>query len=57
MILLVEDATGGRMSKPYYSTEQMRAEVNANHSDIYQAGYADALEEHGITKPDDEEVA
>lgn len=56
MILLVEDATGGRMSKAYYSTEQMRAEVAANHSTIYQSGYDDALEDHDI-KPDEEDEA
>lgn len=45
MILLVENATGGRMSKAYYSTEQMNAEVAANHNAIYQDGYDDGCAE------------
>lgn len=53
MILLVENATGGRMSKAYYSTEQMNAEVSAAHNDLYASGYADALEDHGIAAPDE----
>lgn len=50
MCLLVENATGGRMSKAYYTTEQMNAEVNANHNALYDMGYKDALEEHGISE-------
>lgn len=52
MILLVENATGGRMSKAYYSTEQMNLEVEAARQETYREGYDDALEEHGITRGD-----
>lgn len=45
MSLLVEEATGGRMSKPYYSLDQMRPEIAANHNAIYQYGWDDALAE------------
>ena len=45
IILLVENATGGRMSKAYYSSDQMNVEVTANHNAIYQGGWDDAVAE------------
>lgn len=45
MILLVEEATGGRMSKAYYSNDQMRPEIAAHHNALYQDGWDDALAE------------
>lgn len=45
MILLVENATGGRMSKAYYSSDQMNVEVTENHSAIYKSGWDDAVAE------------
>lgn len=48
LILLVENATGGRMSKAYYSTEQMNAEIAANHNAIYQDGFDDGLAERSF---------
>lgn len=52
MILLVENATGGRMSKAYYTTEAMAAEVSANHDAIYQEGYDDGLAEASLQSGD-----
>jgi len=43
MVLLVENATGGRMSKAYYSTDQMNVEVAANHTALYQEGYDEGV--------------
>lgn len=45
MILLVENATGGRMSKAYYSSDQMNVEVTANHLALYQEDYDEATEQ------------
>jgi hypothetical protein len=43
--LFLEDATGGRMSKPYYTIEAMRAELMVAQNAIYQDGWDDALAE------------
>lgn len=43
MCLLVENATGGRMSKAYYSTEQMNAEVAEHQNELYNEGYKDGV--------------
>jgi phage terminase large subunit-like protein len=45
MTLLLENATGGRMSKPYYSTEQMNVEVAANHNALYEDAQTEAFED------------
>ena len=41
--LFLEDATGGRMSKPYYDIEVMRAGLREATDAIYKDGWDDAL--------------
>lgn len=48
MSMIIYDATNGRMSKPYYTLEAMRSEINDTHMDIYNNGYEDAKEDYEI---------
>ena len=50
MSLLLDDATGGRLSKPYYSIQDMRAAMAEYHAemfkDAYDEGFLDATEQY-----------
>jgi hypothetical protein len=45
MILLVENATAGRMSKAYYSSDQMNVEIAAAQNETYMSGYNDGFQD------------
>ena len=55
MRMVIWDATGGLMSKPYYTLEAMRAEIaahlSAQYEDAYAEGRKDAFEEMGLPDP------
>ena len=50
---VIWEATGGMMSKPYYTLEAMRSQITSAREDTYNEGYedgrSDALEEFGVT--------
>ncbi len=50
MSLVIENATDGRMSKPYYTIAAMQVEIDASRSAAYDDGYNDALDEHDIER-------
>lgn len=56
MSMVIYDATGGAMSKPYYTLEAMQGEINAfierERDEAYAEGRKDALEEHGVAEPE-----
>lgn len=45
MTSVIYTATGGRMSKPYYTKETMIAEINEHLSNQYDEGYEDGKNE------------
>lgn len=48
MVSVIYEATGGRMSKPYYSREAMLSEIRGNFEKQFDRGYAMAKEDFGV---------
>lgn len=48
MSSVIYEATGGMMSKPYYTIEAMKAQINDYHNSLYQSGYLDGVEDQKL---------
>lgn len=50
MLSVIHEATGGLMSKPYYTEEAMLQLIREHHNALREEGYEDALIDHNISE-------